>query len=531
VSSGTVGTATADQVLPQAQQISYTQSNGTLAVGQEMIDNTTGAKGVITAVVTGTVTVQLLPNNGIVSFFNIGDTAAGPTGYVIVGSTSGISPQPVSVWNDEVMNTFRGYPRGVFSDQARLGFCDFPALPSAIVWSAISSPTDLYPDATSADNAIVELTPSNSRVLYVLPGMESSEFVFCDDSIYYIPINANDPLKPGSVAFNKLSSFGCAAVQPRRAEQTIVYVKNGGVEIGAVQAPGAYYRPYVVDNISQLHAHLFTASVPVAIAIPSASNQFEESYIYVLLTNGSLVVGRYAMRQGLIEPGVDGKPKVGWCPWDGGGTVSCVSAHNADVLFTASYAPNNVTPVSVIERLDNSQYLDAAVSVNNLPAAFTAARPSGKGPLWWIAGGTVELIDNSTRFMNTYQIDANGWIIPQNIGGENLASANLVAGQPWTAIYEPFIPQGQPGQDGEQRMRRRKVIRMAVSVENSSGFVLGTRRIPAYFIGDDATQPAPLREGTYTIRPRGRSYDPRNALMKDTPGPLTVLEYGIEVTI
>jgi hypothetical protein len=61
--------------------------------------------------------------------------------------------------------------------------------------------------------------------------------------------------------------------------------------------------------------------------------------------------------------------------------------------------------------------------------------------------------------------------------------------------------------------------------------VLGTRRIPAYFIGDDATQPAPLREDTYSIRPRGRSYDPRNALMKDTPGPLTVLEYGIEVTV
>jgi hypothetical protein len=272
------------------------------------------------------------------------------------------------------MNTYRGWPASVFVDQNRLGFCNFPALPAGIAWSAVSLYTDLYPDASSPDNAIFELAPGPSQVLYVVPGMESSEFVFCDRAIYYIPISQSNPLKPGSVAFNELSSFGCASVQPRRAEQSIVYVKAGGTEIGAVQAPGAYYRPYVVDSISQLHSHLFTASAPVAIAVPTASAQFEETYLYVLLANGSFAVGKYTMRDGLIEPGQDGKPKVGWCPWSGGGTASWASAHQSDVIFVSSYAPNGVTPVSVVEQLDNTQYLDSAVYVNNLPAALTAAR-------------------------------------------------------------------------------------------------------------------------------------------------------------
>ena len=55
-------------------------------------------------------------------------------------------------------------------------------------------------------------------------------------------------------------------------------------------------------------------------------------------------------------------------------------------------------------------------------------------------GGAVTLMDNVNRMMGTYQIDANGNIIPQGNAGENLASAQLVAGQPWTATLEPFAP-------------------------------------------------------------------------------------------
>ena len=54
-------------------------------------------------------------------------------------------------------------------------------------------------------------------MLYVVPGPESSEFAFCDNAVYYIPISVTNPLKPGSVAFQLLTSNGSAAVQPARA--------------------------------------------------------------------------------------------------------------------------------------------------------------------------------------------------------------------------------------------------------------------------------------------------------------------------
>jgi hypothetical protein len=97
-------------------------------------------------------------------------------------------------------------------------------------------------------------------------------------------------------------------------------------------------------------------------------------------------------------------------------------------------------------------------------------RRPGLGPLWWIPSQSVTLIDQGTRFMGTYQIDANGFIIPQGNAGENLAAASLVAGQPWTATIEPFCPIASPGVDGGQRMKTRQVTNFLAYVIQSSGF-------------------------------------------------------------
>jgi hypothetical protein len=453
------------------------------------------------------------------------------------------------------MNLFRGYPSSVFYDQGRLGFCNFPSLPSGVCWSAISVPGDLYVEGNGAlvtsASAIFELAPSKSQVLFVVPGMESSEFVFCDNALYYLPITVQNPLKPGSVAFTELSSQGCYPnVRPQPVGQSILYMKAGGAQVGAIQAPGAYYRPYVVDNVSEFHSHLFTASAPVAIACPSALGQFEESYAYILRADGMVIVGRYAIRQGLIDIGVDGKPKIGWAPWSGVGTPTWISAQGSDVLLTTTYAIAGASSVSVAEVLDNTVYLDSQISYASPSTPFVTA---GKGPLYFLAGGSVTLFDGA-RPMGTYQIDANGYIVPQFNGGENLSSATLVAGQSWTSVLEPFVPDAPLGPSQHQRMFKRRVSRMAVYVSNSTGFliarlfsgpitpataaagpalgtVMNTFRVTTWNIGDNVEAAPPLREEAYRWRPLGRSYDPRMAVIKDTPGPLIIHEIGLEASL
>lgn len=543
-------TATVEESLPGSQVLTYSvDPSATYSLSDVVIGSVTSTKGIVTAINAGakTITVQLLSPiitgtgfGAIVSgLFTVADTVVGPGGGLTptIASVVGL-PQSVTVWDDEIMNTLRGFPASCFVDQFRLGFCNFPALPNGIGWSAINSATDLYAnDASSPDNAIFELAPQKVQIFHVVPGPESNEFIFCDRRVYYIPISVTNPLKPGSVAFNLLSGDGAAQVQPRISQELILYVNAGQNSMMAVIATGAYLRPFNTKNLSDYHAHLFNAIV--AIAAPSADGTFNERYAYVLNGDGSIAVGKYNPES--LQTNL---PVVGWGPWSGGAAVSWISAYAADVLFTSSYFGTGV-----VEILDDTQYLDCALPVNAAPAAF--APPGGKGPLWFIPSQSVTLIDQVTRAMGTYVIDANGFIVPQFNGGEDLTLASLVAGQPWNMTVEPFAPDAQPGADMGQRMKLRQFGGSGVAVYfiNSTGFLivslysgkqiasapaLGTvmnqRRIPTWDLADDATKPPTQREWVESWPPPGSSYDPRVAIIKDTPGPLMICEIAVEIS-
>jgi len=99
-------------------------------------------------------------------------------------------------------------------------------------------------------------------------------------------------------------------------------------------------------------------------------------------------------------------------------------------------------------------------------------------------------------------------------------------------------------------MFKRRISRFAAYVIDSTGFlmarlfsgpitptspalgtVMNTRRVTAWNQGDDPTLPPPQREEVQRWRPLGRAFDPRVAIIKDTPGPLLIAEAGIEATI
>jgi len=544
-------TGTVQEALPGSQSIAFaTDPRLTFSIGDQVVGATSGSKGIVVGYIPATFTmnVQLLSTSttSTTTFDRVGyqtittafqqlEVVAGPSGSSAISGAAAVgAPLAVAIWDDEVMNAFRGYPASCFVDQFRLGFCDFPSVPGGISWSSINAPTDIYV-GVNPNSGMFEIAPAKVRVHYVTSGPESSEIVFCDKKVYYIPINETNPLKPGSVAFKILSSDGVAQVQPRAAQETVLYVNAGGNSVMAVVAPGAYYRPFNVKNLTDFHNHLFHNVV--AIAVPTADDTFAERYAYVLNGDGSIVCGKYTTQDGQLAG------TIGWGPWSGAGTVKWISAWNADVLFTTQYFG-----AGICEVLDDSVYLDANLFVNALPAAF--APPLGKGPLWWIQGQTVALMDQGTRYMGTYQIDPDGFIVPQGQGGEDLTRASLAAGQIWTMTSEPFAPDAQSGADAGQRMKKRQYSYFNVYVINSTGFdmaglfssqqlptspplgtVMNQRTVPAYNAGEDATLPPTQRETVESYAPQGSTYDPRAAIIKRTPGPLLIAEFASEVTI
>ena len=538
--SGATAIITSLQPWQGITSIQYTVvslSTGTAFVNGETITSGGGATGTVSGASTTGMLVQLLATSTSLNFFAFPDTVVGPSGSGIIASagTAVTAPQAISDWDDEIMNGFRGWPASCFVDQYRVGFCNFPAIPNGIAWSAINSAIDLYVGGPTVPNgAMFELAPDKVQIYYVVPGPESSEFVFCDHKLYYIKIDATNPLRPGSVGFQALSGDGASRVQPRVSQDFIFYVNAGGNSVMAVTAPGAYYRPFNTRNMTEFHSHLF--SNIVALAAPNADGTFNERYLYALNANGTMACGKYNARDGQLAD------DIGWGPWSGAGAVSWIAATNADIIFTTNYFGTNVCEV-----LDDTVYMDASLFVNAAPTAL--APPGGKGPLWMLPGQSVFLMDQVSRPMGIYQVDANGFIIPQNNGGENLLAASLMAGQIWSGAAEPFAPDAPSGADQHQRMELRQFSKFAVYVIHSTGLVfnslfsgkqtrlgkvpgsiLNTTRRPAYNMDDDTTVPPYQRETVESWTPPGSSYDPRCAVAWDTPGPIEILEFAMEIS-
>lgn len=520
------------------------------AVGDVIRGSISGAEGIITSFHNGSgdeLHVQLLTlgtSTGLVDAvpaveaFIGTDTivsSAGSAPLVGVSAISGING--VSVWDEEVMNAYRGWPRSVTVDQGRLIFSDFPALPNGIAWSAEGSPTDLNIGPLPIDG-FFELAPGKNRVLYVVAGMDGTEFVFCDNGIFHIPITPANPLKPGSVQFQQITGDGAAQVQPRKVGGVVVYVDQGLNQVQSIVATGSYSRFYESMPLTDLHSHLFNNIQ--AIALPTSVTQFPERYAYVLNGDGTIAVGKYMLKTTGEFAG-----RIGWVPWNGSWNCKWISALNDIILFVDAYTVG-ATTAYMLDQLDATQYLDTSILVNALPPALVP--PGGKGPLWWLPGATVDLMDGLLP-LGPHATDANGFLIPL-FPGEDLTSATLRAGFTWTGIWEPFVLASTGAQDTEARMKKRSIARFETYVTNSTGFrfaklysgkigpmlpalgdIMSDRRIPAYNQGDDATLPMPLRDDSYAYKPRKRSSDPRACIIKDTPGPLTLVEIAAKASI
>ncbi len=447
------------------------------------------------------------------TLFEATDTVVGPNGKSELSAVATISPGATTVWDEEVMNAMRGWPRSVFVDQNRLGFTDFPGLGRAVAWSGIDTPFDLYP-GSDPDAAMMELLKGVGRVYHVVPG--DDEFVFSDTGVFYIPISETNPLKPGSVTFRLVTTLAAAQVRPVTSPEGLAFIDAGGNRVIGIRPTGQVTKPYLARSISDLHSHLITG--PVALASGADDPTTTERYVYVLNADGSIAVGRY-------DPNKDW---VGWLPWTAGGSglFKWVSgARGGGAVFTTFY-PLGGSPINLVEILDADALLDGQILVNDVPSGL--APPGGKGPLWVLAGGTVTLMDGNYP-MDTRAVDADGNIVA--IESEDLSSADLVAGFAWQETFEPFVPHVAAGNGAKQTLRRRKFGRIGIHAKHRSGYVCANRRIPTWRLGDDMTVAPPERDGVEFFRKLGRSVDPTFELVKDIPGEMVVSEVSFEVTV
>lgn len=535
INSTQANAVTIDALLPSqnVEMAGAADING-FSLGQLVQGNQSNCNGVIVDInrPLKIINVQIL---NYASGFVVGEQCVGPTQNSAITAVSAGGQGQCTVWDEQIIGDARGWPRSCSSDQGRLIFSDLPAVPEAILWSVFGLPYD-FNNGPQPTDAMTELIAGKPRVYHVIPGT-GEEMVFTDRGVWAIPINENNPLKPGSVVFRPVTPEASSKTRPIFTTDGFVYVGAGQNRIIAVRGTGMSQatRPYSVDDITLYHKHLFTTQ-PKGLALYNGDGQLPERYLFVVNRDGSIVTGRY-------DPA---KQWLGWNPWFvPGGSHNWVSCLQSNIVFTTVYSGAGYSN-TLAEQLDTTVYLDAAVAINNIPNALNP--PPGQGPFPWLPNGRVDLMDG-LRLLGTYVIDATGHVLP-NSPGEDLTSPTLIGGQPFTSVLQPFVPNAEGGQSSQQRLRRRRISRAAVSVQGSTGFrfwtlyegragyqlpvkgsIIQTKLVPPWNAGDNQSLDPPLREETYTFRPRGHSYDPGIAVAKDMGGPLTIVEIAMEVSI
>lgn len=439
------------------------------------------------------------------------------TAEVNLQNTGVVGPAPIVTWQQEFMN-FQNWPSACFFAHQRLGFCDFPLRPEAILWSSPGNYNLFWVDSAaalgnpaagaSADSAILEFIEGQPHVRNVVE-WNGDEFVFTDQGVYYIPIvQSGQAFQPGTARFAFISDATCSGIKPAVTRDALIFTSASDDRVSAIIRTGNFTTPYAEQDLTAFHSQLINN--PVTICVGRGDEGFPERYIFVLNADGSVVVGRMQ----------DDRSFVGWLPWTGAGTVSWISQGFLDIIFNTNYGSLNV-----VESMDPTNFLDHAVNVATPPPNLLIG---GLGPFRAFASGTVRVMDGMIDY-GLRKVSATGFLVKNP--DDDFSSPTIVAGKPFTSIYSPFMPEAALGQAQGQRQRRRKITRASAAVYNSNGFTFGGRTIPPFDFGANPFAQPALKETTYLTRPLGRAFDPTIQLIKDNPGPLTLVEFALELTV
>jgi hypothetical protein len=514
--------ATVIQDLPPIWRVHVGSSKG-FNVGDIVETETTGGKGQVIAVEPGTPDFLYVHLTDSVAVLGFDEDIIGPTARTPVGDQTAEEKgaKPILLWTEQFISDFRGWPGAVSHDRGRLIFSKLPGIKNAVLWSAVGEEKDFFIGANASD-AMLERAPGNEEVHYVLGGPD--QFVFTDKNVYYIPISAEAPLKPGAVEFRLIGSVGTAHIQPKQLLGGTFFIDGSGNRIMAVRQTGSQSAPYSITDTARYHSHLIDS--PVALAVRDYGLNGKNPVVFAVNSDGTIVYGSYEQD----------KDWIGYSPWETNGTVLDVAADANEILFKVERF-TDTSPLTAFEYLRLGVPMDGVV----LSTDVTVSNDLFVNGTNLVVNGQTLVIED-VRFSAYANRTVDVWSEARYWGSFTIGSGGRLPAEAlqdemptWVGLkYEcvliPFANNFDGGQAQGQRQRLRKINRYAVTVRRAQAFGINGREVNGYRIGDDMGLASPARDRTFRGRALGRSDDPQLLIAQRWPGRITVIEVAMEVT-
>lgn len=496
--SATQVTGTVQQDLYPSLDITV-GSTADFAVGDVIEGDTSGVRGVIRNVSSGTV-MQAILLDGYTSFGTTEDII-GPRGKSTASAVSASSsPLAALDWDEQAFSTVRGFPYANTIHASRLWFGGHPLIPDMVLASVINDFTNFDVGVANDADAIFELIGSDP--IGTVVGMFSARqlLILTTEGVHYVPQSEANPPRPTSIQFPRLYRVGAGRQGAGLFDDGVVFASRRGTRVhqSVPRAQSSVLDPYTFVEASILSTHLITGVRHVA--FNGDPDGIDERYGYFVMEDGSM-----AVMHSLNEESVRG-----WVPWTTEGEFQSVAAVDGKVYVTTT-REIDATTVYWLEVFDEGATLDGVVEI---------ATPTTAAALY--AGHTVRVV-TATSDWGEHVADVSG-----NVTLSPVATGPLDMGLPYT-LHVKLLPPEFQLPNGAVAGRRIRIAKARLNILESCAFEIEDLRLHAFPASFTALSAPVAQTGTFDFRFLGWEVDPQLEITQENNLPLTVLGITLEI--
>lgn len=490
VADATHATGTVVGLLKPTLVLTVASSAG-FVVGQEVQGKDTQIRGVVSAVASGSVTVQMI--DGFTPF-ELAEKLVGPQSETTMSAiTQAGTPATTTDWDEALISAARGYPGACALHRNRLMLGDFPSAQNVMAASATGDIQDFSTGTGLETDAIIERVGRESSLGLRHFGSTEQLLMFTEAGVYYVPEQVAAPLSASNFELLKIGPEAASSPQPLLVSEGMMFVERDSGRVMISIPTGNVRRSWDIADLSELAFHIM--GTPVEMELVSAGTE-SDRLVPVLRDDGQIAVLTYRR----------GAQFSAWGLWTTTGAWRSTVMANGK-MFAVSEREIAGEPVYRLERFDTDAWADGMVS---LPTLAT--------PMPLYAGHTVGVWDGPSK-LGEFVVDEDGLLV----GMDDFYTAVQV-GLDFTVTVETVPPIDQ------QRGLRpnMKITRADIDVIESVGFKVEGRD-PSGWAGGvgGATQP---QTGVRRFRPLGRRKYPTLTITQEVGGPLEIRSITMEVS-
>ncbi len=518
--SGTVMNATVTTSLPPTFDIVVASSTN-YEIGEVVEHENLGGKGIITDISGNTIEVMAT------AAYDGFDATGSPklispkASSTISSVTAASAPAATFLWDMQMQSAIHGYAGHASRHVGRTLLCDFPGAPQGFAVSVANAINDFKMGIEDADGFVEAVGSDRGGELKYMVSAEDLIFL-TTKGVYYHQTRDGSGITPSNIRPIAFSRVGCAAVTPVTVDDGCVFVDAVGEQIFAAVLSGDAYKSWRVQALTKFHSHLINK--PVFLGATSTGSEKPEYYIYAVNTDGTAAVCQIDRDDNSLS----------WRPWDTDGKFLALY-HCFGKTFTVAERTIDGVVTRFRERFETGVPMDcvAAVLVND-------ANPEGQTGVAFDQGVTAFAthLDGHTAsvFMEDwdlgdYTINAAGKPVDANASVIEYPDVDRIAqiGLNFETMVTPWSRRSVRTQRGTRAVK--KLIKMYVTVQDSTAFEVDGFQKGAYRAGEDLTVPPPRRNEQIQSTFVGKTGYEAISISQKRPGFLRILKIGYRVVI